>query len=124
MASSGEKTDVTTDDLNHVVLEGRLSRDAEVKELPSGDQLVILRVVPRRPGSTTVDSIPVAVGPPAGRGQRREPGQARARDVRLAARLATDDRVRIEGRIARRFWDAGGVRRSRLQVRADAVSRI
>ncbi|MDX1657936.1 MAG: hypothetical protein R3343_03870 [Nitriliruptorales bacterium] len=116
-------TDTSTDDTNRVLLQGRLSRDAEVKDLPSGDRLVLLRVVPRRPGTTTVDSIPVAVGPAPGRGQRKAPGQAGAREVKLAASLEADDRVRVAGRIHRRFWDAGGVRRSRLQVVAEELSR-
>lgn len=110
-------------DTNAVVLEGRVSRDAEIKQLPSGDELVVLRVIPRRPGAGKVDSIEVAVGPPPGRGQRRQPGQAGARDVKLAGGLAKDDRVRVEGRLERRFWDAGGSRRSRLQVAAERVSR-
>lgn len=111
-------------DHNQVTVTGRLSRDAEVRELPSGDRLVLLRVTPRRPDGKRVDSLPVAVGPPPGRGQRRRPGQAVARDVRLAAGLTRGDRVHIEGRLERRFWDAGGQRRSRLQVAAERVTRI
>jgi single-strand DNA-binding protein len=110
-------------DLNEVVLEGRLSAEPDVKELPSGGQLVLLRVVARRPDGRRVDSLPVVVGPAPGRGQRRAPGQPSARDVRRAAGLAVDDRVRVVGRLQRHFWDAGGARRSRLQVVAETVER-
>jgi hypothetical protein len=111
------------DDVNQLVLEGRLSADPDVKELDGGAVLVLLRVVVRRPDGSRVDSLPVVVGPPPARGRRREPGQARARDVRRAAGLAAGDRVRVEGFLQRRFWDAGGGRRSRLQVVAATLDR-
>lgn len=111
-------------DVNQLVLVGRLSADPDVKQLASGGQLVLLRVVARRPDGPRVDSLPVVVGPPPTRGRRREPGQATARDVRRAAALTTDDRVRVTGRLQRHFWDAGGVRRSRLQVVAETVERL
>lgn len=114
----------THPDVNEVVLEGRLSADPDVKDLDSGAQLVLLRVVSRRPDGSRVDSLPVVVGPPPERGRRRTSGQALARDVRRAASLAVDDRVRVVGRVQRHFWDAGGVRRSRIQVVAETVERI
>lgn len=112
------------DDRNEVVLEGRLSAPPDVRELPSGSDLVLLRVVVRRPDGSRVDSLPVAVGPPPLRGRRRRAGQALSRTVRAAARLSDGDRVRVTGWVQRRFWDAGGVRRTRLQVVAEDVSRV
>ncbi len=111
------------EDVNEVTVEGRLSAPPDVRELDSGARLVLLRVVARRPDGTRVDSLPVAVGPAPARGQRRAPGQASAREVDRAAKLAEDDRVRVTGFLQRRFWDANGVRRSRLQVVAETVRR-
>lgn len=112
------------EDQNHIELEGRLSRAPEVKELPSGDRLVVLRVVVQRPGGERVDSIEVAVGPPPSRGHRRAPGQALTRTVERAAGLGEGDRVRIEGRLERRFWRAGGGPRTRMQVVAAEVAPV
>lgn len=113
-----------TQDHNHVSIEGRLSADPELKDLESGDRLVILRVVARRPDGTRGDSLPVAVGPPPPKGQRRAPGQAGRREVTRASKLSEGDRVRVEGFLQRRFWAAGGVRRSRLQVVAESIERV
>lgn len=112
-----------SEDVNEIVVEGRLSGPPDVRELESGVRLVLLKVVARRPDGSRVDSLPVAVGPAPERGQRRTPGQASAREVNRAAKLAEGDRVRVTGFLQRRFWDAGGVRRSRLQVVAETVDR-
>lgn len=117
----------TTDpspDVNEVVLEGRLSAAPDLKDLDGGGQLVLLRVVSRRGDGPRVDSLPVVVGPAPDRGRHRAPGQAAARDVRRAASLAADDRVRVVGRVQRHFWDADGTRRSRIQVVAETVERL
>lgn len=112
------------EDHNHIELEGRLSRPPEEKELPSGDRLVLLRVVVRRPDGSRVDSIEVAVGPPPARGRRRAPGQALTRTVQRAAGLAEGDRVRVAGHIERRFWRTGGGSRTRLQVVAAEIQPV
>lgn len=112
------------EDRNHIVLEGRLSADPERRELPSGDELVQLRVVVQRPDGSGVDSLPVVVGPGPPKGQRRRPGQASRREVRRAGGLACDEGVRVEGWLQRRFWAAEGARRTRLQVVATSVERI
>lgn len=109
------------EDINRIELEGRLSRPPEERQLPSGDRLVVLRVVVRRPDASRVDSIEVAVGPPPRRGQRRAPGQALSATVRRAASLGEGDRVRVEGHLERRFWRAGGSSRTRIQVVAADV---
>lgn len=108
-------------DVNRIVIEGRLSAPPEVKELESGEVVVLLRVVARRPDGGRVDSLPVAVGPPPPAGTRRSPGQAGRREVARAGRLAEGDRVHVEGYLQRRFWAAGGARRSRLQVVAERI---
>lgn len=111
-------------DRNQIVLEGRLSADPERRALPSGDELVALRVVVRRPDGGRVDSLPVVVGPPPPKGQRKRPGQVGRREVARAGKLGQDDVVRVEGWLQRRFWDAGGARRSRLQVVATSIDRV
>lgn len=108
---------------NRVRLAGRLSAPPEVKEFDSGATLVLLRVVVRRPDGQRVDSLPVAVGPAPDEGRSRAPGQATRRTVRSATRLAEGDEVVVDGWIQRRFWDAGGQRRSRLQIVAETVAR-
>lgn len=108
---------------NSVRLTGRLSVDPERRELPSGDTLVLLRVVVERPDGSRRDSLPVVVGPAPVRGQRRRPGQAAAATVRRAAALAVGDDVVVEGWLERRFWRAGDARRTRLQVVAERVAR-
>lgn len=109
---------------NRVRIAGRLSADPEVRDLPSGDVLVLLRVVVPRPDGSRSDSLPVAVGPSPARGRRRAPGQATAATVKRAAALGEGDEVAVEGWLQRRFWDAGAAgRRSRLQVVAEQVRR-
>ncbi|MBW3662920.1 MAG: hypothetical protein KY469_07460 [Actinobacteria bacterium] len=108
---------------NEIRLSGYLSAPPDIKELESGATIVLLRVVVRRPDGDRVDSLPVAVGPPPRRGERRAVGQATARTVRHAAGLDEGDEVVVSGWLQRRFWDAGGQRRSRLQVVAETVAR-
>lgn len=105
---------------NRVQLRGRLSRAPEDRTLPSGDRLVLLRVMVERPDGSREDSIPVAVGPtrPRSRGRR---GRASSPTVRRAAELAVGDEVAVDGWIERRFWEADGRRRSRLQVVAEEL---
>ncbi len=100
---------------NEVVLVGRVSAAPERRELPSGDELVTLRVVVDRPprrGSTRrqVDVIDVACWS--------------RRTQRSAAGLAADDDVRVEGALRRRFFAAGGSRASRYEVEASRVARL
>lgn len=110
-------------DRNRVELTGRLSAPPDVKDLDSGGQLVILRVVVRRPDSGRVDSLPVVVGPPPAPGRRRVTDQASRRAVALASRLREDDRVEVTGTLQRHFWATDAGRRSRLQVRANGLRR-
>lgn len=128
--SATRKDDPTEDagegrgaDHNEVRITGRLSADADVKDLPSGDVLVLLKVVVARPEGNRVDSLPVVVGPGPDRGRRRNVIQASRRTVTRATKLSEGERVTVEGWLKRHFWDAGGARRSRLQVVATEVSR-
>ena len=90
--------------LNLVVAVGRLTRPAELRVLPSGDQLVTLELtVPR--GTERAESLPVSwFGAPA-----------------RATGLDVDDEVLVVGRVRRRFFTSGGVTQSRTEVVAEAV---
>ena len=100
---------------NEVVLVGRVSAEAEARDLPSGDRLVTLRVVVDRPparGSTrrTVDVIDVACWS--------------KRTQRSAERLAAQDGVRVEGALRRRFFAGAAGRASRYEVEATRLTRV
>ncbi|HHU10190.1 MAG TPA: single-stranded DNA-binding protein [Intrasporangiaceae bacterium] len=104
--------------VNSVVLVGRVSAEPEVRELPSGDELVTFRLIvgraPRRAGGgvgerTTVDVIDIACW------------NARAR--RAARTLAPETVVRVEGALRRRFFRTGGGAASRYEVEAASVRR-
>lgn len=104
-----------TSHLNEVTLVGRVSAAPEQRELPSGDQLVTLRVVvDRLPAKgakkRTVDVIDVACWT--------------RRTQRSASGLAPDDGVRVEGALRRRFFAAGGGRASRYEVEATRLVRL
>lgn len=108
-------------DVNAVRLRGRLSSPPQRRVLPSGDEVVGLRVVVRRPEGGAVDALDISVGPAPGAGGRARPGEVGRRQLAAAERLAVDQRVEVVGELRRRWWDAGGARRSRLEVRATAV---
>jgi single-strand DNA-binding protein len=89
--------------MNVVALRGRLSRPAEIRSLPSGDQLIQLEVTVRRPDEKA-ESVPVTC----------------AYSARIAD-LDVDDEVIVVGRVRRRFFRAGGMTQSRTEVVADEV---
>jgi single-strand DNA-binding protein len=107
---------------NEVMLVGRVSATPETRELPSGDQLVTLRVVVDRPpqkaqraarkgvAKRAVDVIDVACWS--------------KRTQRTAGTLEADDGVRVEGALRRRFFAAGGGRASRYEVEASRLVRV
>jgi single-strand DNA-binding protein len=90
--------------MNIVVAIGRLTRPAELRVLPSGDQLVTLELtVPR--AEERADSVPVSWFDPPAR----------------AVELDVDEEVLVVGRVRRRFFKSGGVTQSRTEVVAEAV---
>jgi len=100
---------------NEVTLVGRVSAVPERRDLPSGDQLVTLRVVVDRPaqkGATkrSVDVIDVACWT--------------RRTQRTASSLQPDDELRVEGALRRRFFAAGAGRASRYEVEAGRLVRL
>jgi single-strand DNA-binding protein len=121
MPTARTPTATPADQRNEVQLRGRLSGSPERRSLPSGDEVVRLRVVLVRHDGVT-DAIPVQVGPAPGPGGRSRPGQAGRRMLAAAERLTTGSWVHVEGRLQRRWWEAGGARRSRLEVVATTVT--
>jgi single-strand DNA-binding protein len=109
-------------DLNEVRLVGRVSGRPERRTLPSGDELVSLRVVVRRPG-TGVDTFDVAVGPAPPSGVRARGSQVGRRLLAAAERVDHGDRVELTGTLRRRWWGGGGARQSRVEVRAATIAR-
>lgn len=96
---------MTIKSINVVVLAGTLSRPAEHRLLPSGEELVAYEVTTRGRGDERSDTVPVIwFSAPAS-----------------AATLDVDDKVVVVGRVRRRFFRAGGSTQSRTEVVADAV---
>src|SRR4051812_41012058 len=84
-------------DRNDVVLRGRVSAPAEIRTLPSGDNLLTFRLVVRRPE-------------PRARGQSVDVLSCITYDRGLQRRMALwqpGDVVEVEGALQRRFWGAG-----------------
>jgi single-strand DNA-binding protein len=101
--------------LNSVTLVGRVSAAPDLRDLPSGDPLVTLRVVVDRPperrtSKRQVDVIDVACWS--------------KRTQRTAGTLGPDDGVRVEGALRRRFFATGGGRASRYEVEARRLTRV
>ncbi|WP_201931300.1 single-stranded DNA-binding protein [Nocardioides donggukensis] len=90
---------------NEVVLQGRISRPPEPKVLPSGDTVWVVRVVvPRADGRAGADWFDCALW--SGRLRRSARG------------WATDDVVRVEGVLRRRFYRTAAGPRSVVEVEA------
>jgi single-strand DNA-binding protein len=113
--TAGQAAGIEPPSCNQVTLVGRVSAAPERRDLPSGDQLVTLRVVVDRPrqkgvARRAVDVIDVACWT--------------KRTQRTAAGLEPDDGVRVEGALRRRFFAAGGGRASRYEVEASRLVRV
>ena len=89
---------------NLTVLVGVLSRDAELRTLPSGDQVVNLELTVR-PEGAGAESVPVAWFAASA----------------AAASLAQGEELLVTGRVRRRFFRAGGLTQSRTEVAATQV---
>ena len=94
--------------LNEVRLRGRWVA-AEERELPSGAQLVVARVVVPRPAGG-VDTLDCAVWTPALR--------------RRALALPDDSVVEVVGSLRRRFWRTPGGPASRYEVEVTSIRRV
>jgi single-strand DNA-binding protein len=95
------------DEVNEVVLVGRMSQAAEGQVLPSGSELWKFRVIVGRPPSpasrVTVDALDCVVW-------KKQPARA-------VMKWEKDDLVEVKGSLRRRFFaPAGGGRVSRCEV--------
>jgi single-strand DNA-binding protein len=106
--------------VNEVRLLGRVSAEPEVREMPSGDELVTWRLV--------VDRGPTRRAVPAG---TRVPTVdtldcvAWSAAVRRTARgLAAGDVVEVSGALRKRFWRTGAGASSRTEVEVARVRRV
>jgi len=101
--------------VNEVALVGRLSLAPEARVLPSGDEMVALRVLvprsgtPRRKGAPTVDVIDIACWSAATR--------------RAALRLEAGAPIEVKGALRRRFFRGASGVASRYEVEAASVRR-
>jgi single-strand DNA-binding protein len=91
--------------MNVVILNGVLSRPAELRVLPSGDTLVVYEVTTRDEAGKA-DSVPVAWSAPEGKGM-----------------FDGGEEVVVTGRVRRRYFRSAGAVQSRTEVVADAVVR-
>lgn len=101
--------------VNEVRLVGRVTREGVERELPSGSTVVTWGVTIRRDatshmGSATVDALDCAAW---GAGVRR-----------TSLRLRAGDTVEVQGAVRRRFFRAGGVAASRVEIEVRQVRRL
>ncbi len=110
-SKSKEKVEDQIDlSLNDLLLRGRVSAPATVKELPSGDKVVEFRLIITRTDREGVDTIDIAAW------------SAKSRKTALS--LKGDEWVEISGSVHRRFWQAPTGLASRWQVEALEISRL
>ena len=102
-----EKIDLS---LNDLLLRGRVSAPATVKELPSGDKVVEFRLIISRIDRDGVDTLDIA----AWSGETRK----------TALSLKSEEWVEVSGSIHRRFWQSPAGLASRWQIEAAEISRL
>jgi single-strand DNA-binding protein len=104
---------------NEVYLVGRLATAAVERELPSGDVLVLWRLVVDRP--------PAARVPPGVRSVTVDTLECVSRSAsvrRTAGGWAAGDLLSVEGALRRRFWRTPGGASSRYEVDVAKAKRV
>jgi single-strand DNA-binding protein len=123
--------------VNEVRLVGRVSGQPETRTMPSGDEVVLLRVVVRRPPETAARAAQRVT-----RASKEEPAPEVVPRIsprptvdtidvscwtavtrRAGLRLTAGDAVEVEGALRRRFYRAGPTVQSRYDVVATRVRR-
>ncbi len=120
LADDGEIESPEPADHNETRLVGRLRGAPDRRTLPSGDEIVSLRVVVARPGGGS-DTLPVQFGPAPAPGRRRGVGQVGRRALAAVDRLEDGTRIEVVGSVRRRWWGGPDGRRSRVEVLAEIV---
>jgi single-strand DNA-binding protein len=105
--SDEEKIDLS---LNDLLLRGRVSAPATVKELPSGDKVVEFRLIVSRLERDGVDTLDIA----AWSGKTRK----------TALSLKSDEWIEVSGAVRRRFWQSPAGLASRWQIEAVEITRL
>ncbi|MEO7269197.1 MAG: single-stranded DNA-binding protein [Knoellia sp.] len=106
---ASKTADATETSVNTVELSGRVSGEPELRELPSGDELVTLRLVVARPSGGPVDTIDLACWSTSAR--------------RSAGRVTDGELVHVTGALRRRFFRTPGGAASRYEVEVAKLSR-
>jgi len=96
--------------LNDVLLRGRVSAPATIKELPSGDRVVEFRLIVTRTEREGVDTLDIAAWSSKMR--------------KFALTLEGDEWIEVSGSIHRRFWQSPSGVASRWQVEAAEIVRL
>lgn len=120
MATSGAAVDVT--DRNEVSVRGRLAAPAELRQLPSGDEVVTWRVIVARDPARAPARGDGRAGPSV---DTLDCSGWRAGVRRRALSWAPGDVVEVEGAVHRRFYRTGGGQTvSRHEIVAHQVRRV
>ena len=117
--------------VNEVHLSGRVSGSPEEKTLPSGDVVVLFRLVVRRPAVRRTASSRAGAQGAASESAGRKAAVVDTLDVacwaarprKAALRLRDGDAAEVSGSLHRRFFRAGGAAASRYEVAAATVAR-
>lgn len=95
---------------NYIKLEGRLSGTPELRTLPSGDDIVVFRVVVPRAEAGRVDTIDCQVSTATLR--------------RKVLKINDSAEVVVEGALHRRFWRGASGLASRYEVEVRSLQRV
>jgi single-strand DNA-binding protein len=95
---------------NECKLAGRLSAAAEEVTFPSGDVVVMFRLIVARPDESRVDTIDCRV----------DAGKLRVRALSLEA----GTQIAVEGSLHRRFWRTAHGPASRYEVLVNALRKV
>ncbi len=91
--------------MNHVMLRGQLAADVETRETDGGQLVARMLVTVREENPRRIDVVPVTVFV--------------SDDDIVDATIGME--ATVLGKVQRRFWDADGGRRSRIEIVAEAV---
>ncbi len=103
--------------VNEVRIQGRVSGEPRHRRLPSGDEVVSIRVVVPRPEGVRGSGKGVGV-------DTFECVAWTRRHQSVMARLSGDEHVSVTGALRRRFWRAGGAVASMVVIDVERLTRV